>query len=154
MSFSSSSCTSHSDEQQDTIDVENDVGGESCPDDLIRGHAVRKIIFDRGFMDGINMGNLLQSELRSVNASNESVEVVAMIDITNAAIIADVAVMSSLIALEAANLAVDLAIDPTKVTEIEVLVKVALDSMETTEIMASVARSKCVEADVHLVAMG
>lgn len=100
------------------------------------------------------MGNLLQSELRSVNASNESVEVVAMIDITNAAIIADVAVMSSLIALEAANLAVDLAIDPTKVTEIEVLVKVALDSMETTEIMASVARSKCVEADVHLVAMG
>jgi len=91
-------------------------------------------------MDGINMRMSLPSELRSVNASNE-VEVVAMINITNAAIIADVALRSSLNALEAAKLAVELVIGPAEVTAIEGMVKVALDAVEATEVMASVARS-------------
>ncbi|XP_003243505.1 uncharacterized protein LOC115032992 [Acyrthosiphon pisum] len=145
----SSSCTSHSDEQQATIDAENAVNlnifddgrDESCPADLMRDRAARKIIFDRGFIDGINMRLSFPSELKSVNASNEPVEVFSMVNITNAAMVADVALRSSMNALQAASLAVDLSNEPAEVTAIEAMVTVALDAAKTAEVAASVARS-------------
>jgi len=76
-----------------------------------------------------------------VNTSNDAVEVAAMMNITNASTIADVALRSSLNALDAANLAIDLAAGPAEVTSIEGIVKIALDAVEATEILASVARS-------------
>jgi len=76
-----------------------------------------------------------------VNASNEAVEVFSMTNITNATMVTDVALRSSMNALEAASLAVDLENGHAEVTAIEAMVTVALDAVKATEIVASVARS-------------
>jgi len=82
----------------------------------------------------------LPQELRSVDTSNETEEDAAMIDVTNFAIIADLARTSSSIAMEAATLAIDLASMSTEVAVVEVMVNVALDAVETTKTFANVAR--------------
>jgi len=147
MSSSSSSCTSDSDEQQATIDTENtenqnifdDGRGESCPAELIQDDAARKIIFERGYVDGIKMRMLFPSEFKST--SNEAVDLFPMINIMNAAIIVDVAIRSTMNALAATSLAVDLWNESAEATSIETIVTIALDAAKTTEVAANVARN-------------
>ncbi|XP_022179597.1 uncharacterized protein LOC111040146 [Myzus persicae] len=155
MSSSSSSRTSQSDGQQVAIDAENSVNynrlygsrEESCSTNLIRNNAAYKIILDRGIMDGQYMRLSIPQALRVVDTSN-TVEVVAMMNIINAAIIADAALISSEIAMNAANLAVQLSgtpaeeviIDGERMIALEMLVEIALAAVESTRDFVNMAR--------------
>jgi len=149
MSSSSSLRTFQSDGQQATIDAKNsdkhnscsNDRSESCPADLIRDPAAYKIILDRGIMDGLYMRMSIPQKLNFVDPSNETVEDVAMIDVTNSAIIADLALASWSIATEAVNLAIESASVSTEIGTAKIMLNVALDAVEETKILANLARS-------------
>ncbi|XP_015373885.1 PREDICTED: uncharacterized protein LOC107168859 [Diuraphis noxia] len=149
MSSSSSSQTFQSDEQQATTDADNSDNhesfyngrSESCPDDLIRDPEAHKIIWNRGIRDGLYMRTSIPHELMSVDTSNETVENVAMTNVTNFAVIVDLARTSSSIAMNAARLATELTNVSTDVDATELMVNVALDAAEATKTFANVARS-------------
>lgn len=148
MSSSSSLRASKSNGQLATIDAENSENhnscsndrSESCPADLIRDPVVHKIIFDRGIRDGLYMRMSIPQELNSVDTSNETVEDVAMIDVNNFAIIADLALASLSIAIEAANLAIESLSVSTEVATAKTMVNVVLDAVEEIKILANLAR--------------
>jgi len=101
----------------------------TCPIDFILKDEVLKIILKRGMMDGLYARASMESALSSESAPLELVKAATVMNITNFAL------MSSKVAIEAANLALNLAkttITPFDHTIADKIVEVALTVVDKT----------------------